>query len=97
MIIDAFVFNNDDTARQVSINAVRGAFTSLPGSSIAARAYLPSRLDALKAQSKTRVSSNKRTISARKRQGCLTEGEHRNLPALSIDRPKVQGDVSCGQ
>ena len=48
MIIDAFVFNNDDAARQVSINAVRGAFTSLPGSSIAARAYLPSRLDALK-------------------------------------------------
>ena len=26
MIIDAFVFNNDNTARQVSINAVRGAF-----------------------------------------------------------------------
>jgi len=33
MIIDAFVFNNDNTARQVSINAVRGAFRFIIGKS----------------------------------------------------------------
>ena len=33
MIIAAFVFNNDDTARQVSINAVRGAFRFITGKS----------------------------------------------------------------
>jgi hypothetical protein len=33
MIIDAFVFNNDDTARQISINAVRGAFRFITGTS----------------------------------------------------------------
>ena len=33
MVIDAFVFNNDNTARQVSINAVRGAFRFITGNS----------------------------------------------------------------
>ena len=33
MIIDAFVFNDDDTARQISINAVRGAFRFITGKS----------------------------------------------------------------
>ena len=33
MIIDAFVFNNDDTARQISINAVKGAFRFITGNS----------------------------------------------------------------
>ena len=33
MIIDAFVFNNDDTARKVSINAVKGAFRFISGNS----------------------------------------------------------------
>jgi hypothetical protein len=33
MIIDAFVFNNDNTARQVSINAMRGAFRFITGKS----------------------------------------------------------------
>ena len=33
MVIDAFVFNNDDTARQISINAVRGAFRFITGNS----------------------------------------------------------------
>ena len=33
MVIDAFVFNDDDTARQISINAVRGAFRFITGNS----------------------------------------------------------------
>jgi hypothetical protein len=33
MTIDAFVFNADDSARQVSINAVRGAFRFITGTS----------------------------------------------------------------
>ena len=33
MVIDAFVFNSDDTARQVSINAVRGACRFITGKS----------------------------------------------------------------
>ena len=33
MTIDAFVFNDDDTARQISINAVRGAFRFITGNS----------------------------------------------------------------
>ena len=33
MIIDAFVFENDDTARKISINAVRGAFRFISGKS----------------------------------------------------------------
>ena len=33
MVIDAFVFNNDNTARQVSISAVRGAFRFIAGKS----------------------------------------------------------------
>ena len=33
MVIDAFVFNSDNTARQVSINAVRGAFRFITGKS----------------------------------------------------------------
>ena len=33
MIIDAFVFKNDNTARQISINAVRGAFRFITGKS----------------------------------------------------------------
>lgn len=33
MIIDAFVFNDDDTAREISINAVRGAFRFIAGKS----------------------------------------------------------------
>lgn len=33
MVIDAFVFNNDDTARKISINAVRGAFRFISGKS----------------------------------------------------------------
>ena len=33
MTIDAFVFNDDDTARQISINAVRGAFRFFTGNS----------------------------------------------------------------
>ena len=33
MIIDAFVFENNDTARKISINAVRGAFRFIAGKS----------------------------------------------------------------
>jgi hypothetical protein len=33
MVIDAFIFNDDDTARQISINAVRGAFRFISGNS----------------------------------------------------------------
>jgi len=33
MVIDAFVFTNDETARQISINAVRGAFRFITGNS----------------------------------------------------------------
>jgi hypothetical protein len=33
MIIDAFVFADDDTARQISINAVKGAFRFIAGNS----------------------------------------------------------------
>jgi len=33
MIIDAFVFNKDDSARKVSINAVKGAFRFISGNS----------------------------------------------------------------
>jgi hypothetical protein len=33
MTIDAFVFADDDTARQISINAVRGAFRFIAGKS----------------------------------------------------------------
>jgi len=33
MVIDAFVFNNDDTARDVSINILRGAFRFISGNS----------------------------------------------------------------
>jgi hypothetical protein len=33
MTIDAFVFNDDNTARQISINAVRGAFRFITGNS----------------------------------------------------------------
>ena len=33
MIIDAFVFTDDDTARQISINAVKGAFRFISGNS----------------------------------------------------------------
>jgi hypothetical protein len=33
LIIDAFVFNDDDTARQISINAVKGAFRFITGKS----------------------------------------------------------------
>lgn len=33
MIIDAFVFNDNDTARQISINAVKGAFRFITGNS----------------------------------------------------------------
>jgi len=33
MIIDAFVFNDDNTARKISINAVRGAFRFITGNS----------------------------------------------------------------
>jgi hypothetical protein len=33
MIIDAFVFSDDDTAREISINAVRGAFRFITGKS----------------------------------------------------------------
>jgi hypothetical protein len=33
MVIDAFVFNDDDTARQISVNALRGAFRFITGTS----------------------------------------------------------------
>lgn len=33
MVIDAFVFADDDTARKISINAVRGAFRFISGNS----------------------------------------------------------------
>ena len=33
MVIDAFVFNNDNTARKISINAVKGAFRFISGNS----------------------------------------------------------------
>lgn len=33
MVIDAFVFSDDDTARDISINAVRGAFRFITGKS----------------------------------------------------------------
>lgn len=33
MVIDAFVFNNDDTAREISINVVKGAFRFITGNS----------------------------------------------------------------
>lgn len=33
MVIDAFVFNDDDTVRQISINAVKGAFRFITGTS----------------------------------------------------------------
>jgi len=33
MVIDAFIFNADDTARKISINAVRGAFRFITGKS----------------------------------------------------------------
>ena len=33
MIIDAFVFSDEDTAREISINAVRGAFRFITGNS----------------------------------------------------------------
>jgi len=33
MVIDAFIFNDDNTARQISINAVRGAFRFFTGTS----------------------------------------------------------------
>ena len=33
MIIDAFIFNNDQSARKISINAVRGAFRFITGKS----------------------------------------------------------------
>ncbi len=33
MIIDAFVFDDDDTARDISINVVRGAFRFITGNS----------------------------------------------------------------
>ena len=33
LVIDAFVFNKDDTARQVSINAIKGAFRFISGKS----------------------------------------------------------------
>jgi hypothetical protein len=33
MVIDAFIFNDDDTARKISINAVRGAFRFITGNS----------------------------------------------------------------
>ena len=33
MVIDAFVFNDDNTARKISINAVRGAFRFITGNS----------------------------------------------------------------
>ncbi len=33
MVIDAFVFRDDDTAREISINAVRGAFRFITGNS----------------------------------------------------------------
>ena len=33
MVIDAFVFNNDNTARQISIDPVRGAFRFITGKS----------------------------------------------------------------
>jgi hypothetical protein len=33
MVIDAFVFNDDDTARDITINAVRGAFRFITGNS----------------------------------------------------------------
>ncbi len=33
LVIDAFVFNRDDTARQVSISALRGAFRFISGKS----------------------------------------------------------------
>lgn len=33
MVIDAFVFADDDTARQISINAVKGAFRFIAGNS----------------------------------------------------------------
>ena len=33
LVIDAFVFNKNDTARQVSINALRGAFRFISGNS----------------------------------------------------------------
>lgn len=33
MIIDAFVFTDEDTAREISINAVRGAFRFITGKS----------------------------------------------------------------
>ncbi len=33
LVIDAFVFNADDTARKVSINALRGAFRFISGKS----------------------------------------------------------------
>lgn len=33
MVIDAFVFNDDDTAREISINALRGAFRFITGNS----------------------------------------------------------------
>jgi hypothetical protein len=33
MVIDAFVFENNDSARQISINAVRGAFRFITGKS----------------------------------------------------------------
>ena len=34
MVIDAFVFNDNSTARQVSINAVKGAFRFITGNSV---------------------------------------------------------------
>ena len=33
LVIDAFVFNKDDTARQVSISALKGAFRFISGKS----------------------------------------------------------------
>ncbi len=33
LVIDAFVFNKDDTARQVSISAIKGAFRFISGKS----------------------------------------------------------------
>jgi len=33
MVIDAFVFNSDDTAREISINVVKGAFRFITGTS----------------------------------------------------------------
>ena len=33
MVVDAFVFSDQDTARQISINAVKGAFRFITGNS----------------------------------------------------------------